>query len=98
MSNHDRLDWRAAGACLTADPDLFFPLSATGAAAAQAERACRICAGCRVLTPCLEFALKHAEVDGIWGGTTQQERLRTRGAVAPRVRATRSRQPARRAA
>jgi WhiB family transcriptional regulator, redox-sensing transcriptional regulator len=98
MTNHDRLDWRAAGACLTADPDLFFPLSATGAAAEQAERACRICAGCRVLTPCLEFALKHAEVDGIWGGTTQQERLRTRVAVAPRPRAARSRPPARRAA
>jgi WhiB family redox-sensing transcriptional regulator len=98
MTDHDRLDWRAEGACLTADPDLFFPLSATGAAAAQAERACRICAGCRVLTPCLEFALKHAEVDGIWGGTTQQERLRTRVATAPRGQAARTSRAARRAA
>ncbi len=98
MTDHDRLDWRAAGACLTADPDLFFPLSATGAAAAQAERACQICAGCQVLTPCLEFALKHAEVDGIWGGTTQQERLHARVGAAPRLRTERTARLARRAA
>jgi WhiB family transcriptional regulator, redox-sensing transcriptional regulator len=82
MTNRDSLDWRAAGACVSADPDLFFPLSATGPATQQAERATRICGNCQVMRPCLEFALEHAEVDGIWGGTTREERLRTRHATA----------------
>ena len=98
MSYRDRLDWRAAGACLTADPDLFFPLSAVGVAAQQADRARRICAGCQVLSPCLEFAMKHAEVDGIWGGTTQPERVRARRADQSPQRAERFSHPRRQAA
>jgi WhiB family redox-sensing transcriptional regulator len=95
MTNRDTLDWRAAGACVSADPDLFFPLTAAGPATEQAERATRICGGCQVLRPCLEFALKHAEVDGIWGGTTREERLRTRHAAAAAARGASG--PARRA-
>jgi WhiB family redox-sensing transcriptional regulator len=87
MTYRDSVDWRATGACVSADPDLFFPLSATGAPAAkQAARASRICAGCPVRQPCLEFALDHAEVDGIWGGTTREERLRRRRAAAASAR------------
>jgi WhiB family redox-sensing transcriptional regulator len=98
MSYRDGLDWRAAGACLTADPDLFFPLSVSGAAAQQADRARRICAGCRVLRPCLDFAMTHAEVDGIWGGTTQAERAHARRAAGSPQRAERFSRPGRRAA
>ena len=98
MSYRDSLDWRAAGACLTAEPDLFFPLSAVGAAAQQADHARQICADCRVMRPCLEFAMKHAEVEGIWGGTTQPERARARRATAPAQQAGRRSRPAHRAA
>ena len=84
-------NWRAAGACLSADPDLFFPISSTGPAERQIARAKAICAGCRVRRQCLDFALSHNQVDGIWGGTTredrQRERRKKRRAVAKRVAA-----------
>jgi WhiB family transcriptional regulator, redox-sensing transcriptional regulator len=76
-------NWRAAGACLSADPDLFFPISAKGQAEkGQAERqiarAKVICAGCRVRQECLEFAVAHELTYGIWGGTTPEDRQRER--------------------
>ena len=74
--------WRAAGACVSADPDLFFPVSGTGKGAAQAARACQICAGCPVRRQCLEFALETGEMEGIWGGTTPDERIRARRKAA----------------
>lgn len=84
MTDHITGEWRAAGACLTADPDLFFPISGMGAAARQADRALRVCAGCLVRRQCLEFALGTGEKDGIWGGTTPEERIRIwRAAAAP---------------
>jgi WhiB family transcriptional regulator, redox-sensing transcriptional regulator len=82
--------WRAAGACTSADPDLFFPVSATGIAAAQADQACRICAGCQVRRQCLDFAMEHGETEGIWGGTTPEERARVRRAWTAFGRRTRS--------
>jgi WhiB family redox-sensing transcriptional regulator len=74
----DSTDWRAAGACLRADPDLFFPVSAGGAAATQIAKAREICARCQVRRQCLEFALRTGEAQGIWGGTTPEERARER--------------------
>jgi WhiB family transcriptional regulator, redox-sensing transcriptional regulator len=73
--------WRAAGACASADPDLFFPVSPAGIAAAEAEQACRICSGCRVRRQCLDFAMEHGETEGIWGGTRPEERIRARRAM-----------------
>jgi len=71
-------NWRAAGACLSADPDLFFPISAKGPAEKQIARAKTICAGCRVRQECLEFAITHDLTYGIWGGTTLEDRQRAR--------------------
>ena len=71
-------NWRSAGACLAADPDLFFPISATGPAEQQISRAKVICAGCGVRKECLEFAMSHDQVYGIWGGTTPEDRQRAR--------------------
>jgi WhiB family redox-sensing transcriptional regulator len=71
-------NWRSAGACLSADPDLFFPISTTGAAEQQIARAKVICAGCEVRKVCLEFAMSHDQVYGIWGGTTPDDRQRAR--------------------
>jgi WhiB family transcriptional regulator, redox-sensing transcriptional regulator len=70
--------WQTEAACLPADPDLFFPISATGPAEKQIARAKRICAGCAVRRECLEFALAHDQMYGIWGGTTPDERRRVR--------------------
>jgi WhiB family redox-sensing transcriptional regulator len=72
------MNWRAAGACLNADPDLFFPISSAGPAQQQIARAKVICAGCEVRRQCLEFALAHDQAYGIWGGTTSEDRQRDR--------------------
>jgi WhiB family redox-sensing transcriptional regulator len=51
-----------------------------------AEPARRICASCPVRQPCLDYALSHGIVHGIWGGLTERDRraLRTRRAGAAR--------------
>jgi WhiB family transcriptional regulator, redox-sensing transcriptional regulator len=78
-------DWRAAGACRSADPDLFFPI-ATGVAAVR--KALLICAGCGVKQQCLDFAMQNGEMNGVWGGTTAEERIRARRALLRRARRT----------
>jgi WhiB family redox-sensing transcriptional regulator len=71
-------NWRAVGACLSADPDLFFPISTTGLGEKQITRAKMICAGCEVKRECLDFAMSHDLTDGIWGGSTPEDRQRER--------------------
>ena len=71
-------NWRSAAACLSADPDLFFPISTAGHGEKQIARAKKICAGCAVRPECLEFALAHEQAHGIWGGTTPEDRRRNR--------------------
>lgn len=80
-------NWRAASACLNTDPDVFFPVAVGTASTKQVARALRICDGCQVRRQCLDFALRSGEKDGIWGGTTPEDRVRTRRA--------RNRRPAR---
>jgi len=83
-----RADWRAAGACAQLDPDLFFPISLTGPAVGQMAKAKAICGGCPVQQACLEFALEHDLMHGIWGGTTPQDRQdRRRSRRRERLRA-----------
>lgn len=67
-------DWRSQGACLSADPDLFFPVSAAGPGSAQVAEAKAVCGGCQVQRRCLDFALSHSQAHGVWGGTTEEER------------------------
>jgi len=71
-------NWRSAGACRSADPDLFFPISSVGPAERQIARAKMICAECKVRQECLDFALTHHQLYGIWGGTTAEDRRRDR--------------------
>ena len=61
--------WRARGACLQHDPELFFPSPTDDPAAALA-----ICGGCDVRGACLAAALDAADGDGVWGATTPEER------------------------
>jgi WhiB family transcriptional regulator, redox-sensing transcriptional regulator len=88
MTEH-AAEWRAAGACLTADPDLFFPISTGGVGVKQVARAQQICAGCQVRQECLDFAMRSGEMHGIWGGTTPEERIRQRREQAARRRRAR---------
>jgi WhiB family transcriptional regulator, redox-sensing transcriptional regulator len=68
--------WMNEGACHTQDPDLFFPISATGQSTAQINEALAICHRCRVEAECLRYALSSGVRHGIWGGHTEEERLR----------------------
>lgn len=47
------------------------------------RRAKAVCGECPVRRPCLEFALDHDLVHGIWGGTTPQDRQAWRGGRRP---------------
>lgn len=86
MSIYGSAGWRAAGACASADPDLFFPVSSSGRAVVQIEEARRVCASCLVRRQCLDFAMKTVEAEGIWGGTTADERASHRRETARRRR------------
>jgi WhiB family redox-sensing transcriptional regulator len=63
-------------ACLTADPDLFFPPDGERGPARDARdvMALAVCAACPVLEQCRRHALSARETYGIWGGTTEDER------------------------
>ncbi len=66
-------DWMALGACHGEDPELFFPVGATGPALQQVSAAKAVCDRCAVRGPCLSRAMT-IRPDGVWGGTTQEER------------------------
>jgi WhiB family redox-sensing transcriptional regulator len=75
-----RVDWRSLSACRDTDPELFFPLSAWGPGQAQIASAKAICAHCQVSSDCLRFALSSGQEFGVWGGTSEDERLAMRRA------------------
>jgi WhiB family transcriptional regulator, redox-sensing transcriptional regulator len=60
-------------ACQGEDPELFFPVTASGPALAQVFAAKAVCFRCAVRAACLSYALVTGQA-GIWGGTTQEER------------------------
>ena len=67
------MDWMSRGACQREDPELFFPIAVTGPAVEQISAAKRVCLRCPVRAACLSFGLKTTQ-EGIWGGTTPDER------------------------
>ena len=66
-------DWRTRATCRDEDPELFFPVGTAGPALDQIGQAKLVCRRCPVITECLVHALERGE-DGIWGGTTGDER------------------------
>lgn len=59
--------------CAQTDPDLWFPT-----AERQTGRIAKsLCRSCPWQKPCLEYALRY-EVVGIWGATTERERVSLR--------------------
>jgi WhiB family transcriptional regulator, redox-sensing transcriptional regulator len=69
--------WAVDAACVDADPDLFFPMPGESQSPAK-----QICRGCLVREQCLEYAVTHHEIHGIWGGRSERERKRDRGRLA----------------
>ena len=80
------MDWRHRAACLTEDPELFFPIGNSGPALAQVEQAKRVCNRCEVSDSCLKWALDTGQDAGVWGGLSEEERrsLKRRTARARR--------------
>ena len=68
------MDWRHKAACLTEDPELFFPVGNTGPALQQIEDAKKICQRCEVREQCLARALEAGQDHGVWGGMSEDER------------------------
>lgn len=62
------VDWTQAGPCRSSDPEEWFPLGSP-----TNESARKLCAGCPILHPCREYALR-IDVHGVWGGLTRQRR------------------------
>lgn len=67
----DDADWMDSALCAQTDPDEFFPDK--GGSPRDAKR---ICAACEVRADCLEYALAHNILFGVWGGLTPDERRR----------------------
>lgn len=69
-------DWRDKAACLTQDPELFFPTGSLekGPGFDQQEKAKRVCGRCAVRATCLEYALETGQDSGVWGGLGEDER------------------------
>ena len=80
------MDWRHRAACLTEDPELFFPIGNSGPALAQVEQAKRVCNRCEVSDISLKWALDTGQDAGVWGGLSEEERrsLKRRTARARR--------------
>ena len=67
----DRPAWMRSALCAQVDGDLFFPEK--GESGHDAKRVCR---GCPVRLPCLEYGLAAREPHGIYGGLSARERTR----------------------
>ena len=66
--------WVAKALCLGSYSDIFFPYKGGSSMPAR-----RVCAHCPVWRECLTYAaFVVVATDGVWGGTTQQERQRLR--------------------
>lgn len=61
--------WMAEAICAQTDPEAFYPEK--GEATADAKR---ICQGCPVRQVCLEYAMEHKELFGVWGGLSVRDR------------------------
>lgn len=69
-------NWQKDHACEDMDASIFYPTDkAVGVLEAK-----RICAQCPVKEDCLEHALKYREDFGVWGGTTEGDRVAIRRA------------------
>lgn len=69
--------WADFALCAEVDPEIFFPEK--GGSTLWAKR---VCTSCPVTALCLDYALKHGERYGIWGGKSERERRAMRRRAA----------------
>lgn len=68
------MDWAI---CPETDPDAFFP-----GKGGSLRRVKAICDDCPVQFECLDYALSHPELEGVWGGIGEVERSRMRASIS----------------
>lgn len=68
-------DWREQAACRNPEVDkrLFFSDSNV-----EKNQAIEVCDTCPVKQECLDYALERPKEIGVWGGTTERQRMRLR--------------------
>lgn len=83
-------DWREEAMCFGQNPARWFPSGSFSSNARRSSRisekmiledrayAKKVCAGCPVKEPCLDFALKAKEPWGIYGGVSEYDRRQMR--------------------
>jgi WhiB family transcriptional regulator, redox-sensing transcriptional regulator len=74
MASTAASSWWELAACQSADPEVFFPVSVTGGGLAALRHAQQVCAACLIRQQCLEYALDAGPLQGVWGGTSEEER------------------------
>lgn len=69
------VDWHTHALCRTGKHTTakFYP---DGAGKPNWQPALEICRACPVINECLDYALEHRELEGVWGGTTPRQRRR----------------------
>lgn len=68
------MEWSNRAACLSAEPEVFFPIGNGGGALDEVSAAKAICATCAVLSECREYALRTRQPFGVWGGLDEEQR------------------------
>jgi WhiB family transcriptional regulator, redox-sensing transcriptional regulator len=68
------VEWSDRAACLSAEPEQFFPVGGAAATRWETAAAKRVCDRCEVLAQCREYALVTRQPFGVWGGLDEEER------------------------
>jgi len=73
LSLHLPPEWVSDALCAQTDPEVFYPQ-----VGGSTRRAKSVCAACPVLAECRNYALATGELDGVWGGLSENDRRRIR--------------------
>ena len=68
------MEWSNKAACLSAEPETFFPIGNGGGALDDIASAKAVCGTCVVLDDCRDYALATRQPFGVWGGMDEDER------------------------
>jgi WhiB family redox-sensing transcriptional regulator len=68
------VEWSDRAACLTAEPEQFFPIGTGSGADRETAAAKAVCRTCSVLEQCRDYALRTRQTFGVWGGLDEEER------------------------
>ena len=77
------MQWSDRAACVTAEPEVFFPVGGDFSGLDEVSVAKLICSNCEVVDECRDYALSTRQPFGVWGGLDEQERRVIWGGAVP---------------